>query len=190
MNLGRALISLLIVISLSAGATCIYPHHLGFRLKPQSSQRTEESKPRSSQLGGLRFEAHATGIKTEESKSRPSRLGGSKFEAGTSKTEESGSRGANVVYCFASNCDVECTTKCISISSATGRPVSVNKPNLVSVGKEKKRSSAEVVGSFLELFTRGLLKKIPLRALVRLTITEEGRRGRQLGIMQKITRVQ
>ena len=169
MNVGRAIISLLIVISMFVGATCIYPHHLGFRLNPQTtSKTTEESKSRPSHLGGLRLEAHTT----------------------SSKTEESGSRGAHV-YCFASNCDVECTTKCISISSATGRPVSANKPkNIVSMRKEKKRSSAEVVGSFLELVTRGLLKKIPLTALVRLTVIEEGRRGRQLGRMQKITRVQ
>ena len=172
MNLGRALVSLLIVISMFVGATCIYPHHLGFRLKPQTSkqQTTEESKTRQSHLqGGLSLEAHTT----------------------SSKPEESGSRGANLVYCFASNCEVECTTKCISISSATGRPVSANKPkNIVPTRKEKKRSSVEVVGSLFELVTRGLLKKIPLTALVRLTIVKEGRRGRQLGRMQKITRVQ
>ena len=164
MNLGRAIVSLLIVISMFVGATCIYPHHLGFRLKPQTSKITEESKSRPNGLAGLRLEP---------------------------QTEESGSRGArSMVYCFASNCDVECTTKCISISRATGRPVSANKPNIVSMGKEKKRSSAEVIGSFLRLVTRGLLKKIPLTALVRLTVTEEGRRGRHLGWMQKITRVQ
>ena len=173
MNLGGAFVSLLIVISMFVGATCIYPHHLGFRLKPQTSkqQTTEESKSRPSHLqGGLSLEAHTT----------------------SSKPEESGSRGgANLVYCFASNCEVECTTKCISISSATGRPVSANKPkNIVSTRKEKKRSSVEVVGSLFELVTRGLLKKIPLTALVRLTIVKEGRRGRQLGRMQKITRVQ
>ena len=162
MNVGRAIISLLIVVSLSVDTSCIYPHHLGFRLKPQSKI-------------------------PEDSKSRPNHPG---FRLET-QTVESASRstGANsVVYCFASNCDEECTTKCISISKATGRPVSASKPKSIVLGKEKQSSA--IIGSFLKLVTRGLLKKIPMTALVRLTVTEEGLRGRQIGRMQKITRVQ
>ena len=153
----------MILISLSLQtAICIYPHHIGLRVKPQTSKTTEESKSRQNQPRG-----------------------GFRLDATSSKTEELGSRG--VVYCFTARCEkLECTTKCIDISSnASGRPVSLRKPENTAL--EKKRSSTEFVGSFLDLVTRGLLRKIPLKALVRLTIAEE---GRQLIRMQKMTRVQ
>ena len=160
MNVGGGTL-LMILISMSVEpAICIYPHHLGFRVKPQTNKTTEESKSRQNQPRG-----------------------GFRLDATSSKTEELGSRG--VVYCFTARCEVECTTKCIGISSASGRPVSLRKPE--NAAFEKKRSSTKFVGSFLDLVTRGLLRKIPLKALVRLTIAEE---GRQLIRMQKITRVQ
>ena len=167
MNVGWVNSSLMLIISLSVGANCIYPHHLGFRLKPnQQNQisKTEESvKIRNP-------EPHTS------SKSK-------------SRSRETKQRNPSVVYCFASHCDVECSTVCISISRATGRPVPVGKLTAPQAKQRKERKSTS--GSFLKLVTEGLLKKISLTALVRrLTITEEGRRGRQMGRMQKITRVQ
>ena len=166
MNVGWVKSSLMLVISLSVGANCIYPHHLGFRLKPHQISKTEES------------------VKIRNPEPHPS----SKTKSRSSETNAK-KRRPSVVYCFASHCDVECSTECISISRATGRPVPVGKLTAVQAKQRKERKNFG--GSFLKLVTEGLLKKISLTALVRrLTITEEGRRGRQMGRMQKITRVQ
>ena len=152
MNVGGATQVILIFLSLTS-TTSIYPHPLGFRVKPQISKTTEESKARQNHpRGGFRLEPPTT----------------------VSKTEEQGSRGWEVV---------ECSTKCIGISSASGIPASLRKPENTTL--EKRRSSAKFVSSFLDVVTRGLLKKIPIRALVRLAEDEK-----KLVQMQKITRVQ
>ena len=167
MNIGWVKSSLMLVISLSIGADCIYPHHLGFRLKHQQISKTDKSVK-------IRDPAPHTSSK-------------SKSRSGEANSKQSN---LSVVYCFASHCDVECSRECISISRATGRPVPVGKLTSTQA-KQRKETKIMSSGSFLKLVTEGLLKKIPLTALVRrLTITEEGRRGRHMGLMQKITRVQ
>ena len=100
-------------------------------------------------------------------------------------------RKPRVLYCFVSNCDKRCSTKCIfkttdEKASASQSTASATKQTRSSGAK--KRSST--LGSFLQLVTEGLLKKIPLTALVTLTIHGDGRRGKQRERMQKITRVQ
>ena len=170
MNIGWRLASLLIIMSLLVSVASIHPHHLGFRLKPHNTSNSGESKPRPTE---------AAAKKTEESKSRSTNI--------AVKTRNPG-----VMYCFASHCDVKCTTKCIGISKATGRtvPISVlsgTKAKKSMFLEEEKRSSAFItMRSLLKLATRSLLKKIPLTALVRLAIREE----RYLGKQKKITRVQ
>ena len=167
MNVGWSFTRFLLVISLSVSCiTCIYPHHLGSRLRPQrKSSKTEESQSGSRSSDTIM----STEVRTRNRK-------------GTQ-------------YCFVSHCEhVKCNRKCISISKrSTGRPVpasiaSASKAKKSMFLKEEKRSSVIItVGSFLKLVT--LLKQIPLIALV----TSEGgssRRFRHLTKMQRMTRVQ
>ena len=124
---------------------------------------------------------------------------GFRLQPPTTKTEDfkptSGEifkkRKPRVLYCFVSNCDKRCSTKCIfktTDEKASASQSTATKTKQTRSSGAKKRSST--LGSFLQLVTEGLLKKIPLTALVTLTIHEDGRRGKQRERMQKITRVQ
>ena len=61
------------------------------------------------------------------------------------------------------------------------------KPSKNFEAKDKKFS---VIGTFFKLVTRGLLKKIALPAIVRLSMAEDSQRGRRAENLVKITRAQ
>ena len=54
----------------------------------------------------------------------------------------------------------------------------------------KKEEKISVIGSFFKLVTRGLLKKIALPAIVRLSMAEDSKRTRRAKKLVKITRAQ
>ena len=106
-------------------------------------------------------------------------------------------RSISTLNCIGLQCNVRYSTDPIATkTSTTVRPRTTTqskgdaKETQPSKNFETKDEKFSVIGTFFKVVTRGLLKKIALPAIVRLSMAEDSQRGRRAKKLVKITRAQ
>ena len=106
-------------------------------------------------------------------------------------------RSISTLNCIGLHCNVRYSTDPIAAKTSTNvRPRTTTqskrdaKETQPSKNFEAKDEKFSVIGTFFKLVTRGLLKKIALPAIVRLSMAEDSQRGRRAKKLVKITRAQ
>ena len=106
-------------------------------------------------------------------------------------------RSFSMLNCRGSHCNVRYSTDPIAAKTSTTVSTTTTtqskedaKEKQISKNFEAKNEKFSVIGTFFKLVTRGLLKKIALPAIVRLSMAEDSQRGRRAKKLVKITRAQ